>query len=219
MKRTTLVGLVISALWISAALTLVHLKRFAIETLTLNEWGDFFAGAVAPLAFFWLVLGYFQQGEELRLNTEALVAQQAELKRQVAETATLAKNAERQALAAEQLAFETKAEADRLTQKEKAEARPVFSSNGGSGYGGKLQMNLVNHGARVTDLQIMSSETERIAISPKVALDSGATAEVLIWWSGDYPVSFEIHCRDRYKAVNKQRFVMTAPFELDEHAT
>lgn len=219
MKRTTLIGLVISALWISAALLLVYLKRCAIETMTLNEWGDFFSGAVAPLAFFWLVLGYFQQGEELRLNTEALVAQQAELKRQVAETSTLAKNAERQALAAEQLAFETKAEADRLARKEKSEARPVFAANGGSGFGGKLHLNLVNHGARVTDLQVMSSEATRIAIKPKDALDSGATAEVLIWWSGDYPVSFEIHYRDRFKDVNKQRFVMTAPFELDEDAT
>ena len=27
--------------------------------MNLNEWGDFAAGAVAPLAFFWLVIGYF----------------------------------------------------------------------------------------------------------------------------------------------------------------
>lgn len=48
--------------------------------LTLNEWGDFMAGFFAPLAFMWLVLGYFQQGEELRQNTEALKLQAEELR-------------------------------------------------------------------------------------------------------------------------------------------
>lgn len=32
----------------------------------LNEFGDFIAGAFAPLAFFWLVRGYYQQGHELQ---------------------------------------------------------------------------------------------------------------------------------------------------------
>ena len=49
--------------------------------MTLNEWGDFLAGTTAPLALFWLVIGYFQHGEELRLNTEALNAQKEELRR------------------------------------------------------------------------------------------------------------------------------------------
>ena len=40
--------------------------------LTLNEWGDFIAGTVAPVAFFWLILGYMQQGDELAMNTAAL---------------------------------------------------------------------------------------------------------------------------------------------------
>ncbi|TQV71602.1 hypothetical protein FLL45_20855 [Aliikangiella marina] len=40
-----------------------------------NEWGDFFAGTAAPLAFAWLVLGYFQQGKELSENTDTLKQQ------------------------------------------------------------------------------------------------------------------------------------------------
>jgi glutathione S-transferase len=50
-----------------------------------NEWGDFFAGASAPLAFLWLVIGYFQQGEELNQNTKALEQQEKALKLQVDE--------------------------------------------------------------------------------------------------------------------------------------
>lgn len=38
----------------------------------LNEWGDWLAGVSAPLAFFWLVLGYYHQREELRLQREDL---------------------------------------------------------------------------------------------------------------------------------------------------
>ncbi len=37
-----------------------------------NEWGDTFAGFSAGLAFFWLVLGFYQQGKELRAQVEEL---------------------------------------------------------------------------------------------------------------------------------------------------
>jgi hypothetical protein len=50
-----------------------------------NEWGDFFAGASAPLAFLWLVIGYFQQGDELSQNTKALEQQEKALQLQVDE--------------------------------------------------------------------------------------------------------------------------------------
>lgn len=46
----------------------------------LNGVGDFLAGMFAPVAFFWLVRGYYQQGEELKQNTEALKMQAEELK-------------------------------------------------------------------------------------------------------------------------------------------
>jgi len=72
--------------------------------------GDFLAGATAPLALLWLVIGYFQHGDELRINTIVLEAQQKELQLQVKETATLAKSSERQAMAAEMLAQITKPE-------------------------------------------------------------------------------------------------------------
>ena len=52
----------------------------------LNEVGDFLAGVFAPLAFFWLVRGYYQQGEELRQNTQALKMQSDELANSVLST-------------------------------------------------------------------------------------------------------------------------------------
>ncbi|WP_342063901.1 hypothetical protein Q7574_08360 [Acinetobacter pittii] len=53
--------------------------------LKLNEKGDFLAGALSPLGFLWLVFGYIQQGQELKLNTEALKIQAEELKNAVYE--------------------------------------------------------------------------------------------------------------------------------------
>jgi len=50
-----------------------------LSPLTLNELGDFFAGAFGPLAIFWVVLGFFQQGKELRNSVETLKLQAKEL--------------------------------------------------------------------------------------------------------------------------------------------
>lgn len=47
----------------------------------LNEFGDFIAGAFAPLAFFWLVRGFYQQGKGLEQNSEALKLQATELEK------------------------------------------------------------------------------------------------------------------------------------------
>ncbi|PEN05500.1 hypothetical protein CRI93_12405 [Longimonas halophila] len=44
--------------------------------------GDYVAGMVAPLAFVWFIIAYFQQGEELKRNTEALSKQQKEMQYQ-----------------------------------------------------------------------------------------------------------------------------------------
>lgn len=43
-----------------------------MRNLKLNEWGDFFAGFFAPLVFFWLIFGYYQQGKELQIQGQEL---------------------------------------------------------------------------------------------------------------------------------------------------
>lgn len=40
--------------------------------LPLNEIGDFLAGFCAPLAFLWLVIGYFQNSQTIKLQSEEL---------------------------------------------------------------------------------------------------------------------------------------------------
>jgi type II secretory pathway pseudopilin PulG len=52
---------------------------------SLNELGDFLAGIFAPIAFFWLILGYKQQGKQLEQNTKALEQQERALQLQIDE--------------------------------------------------------------------------------------------------------------------------------------
>lgn len=77
---------------IGAALTLVYMAIMvaltwgrigALGSMPLNEVGDFLAGAFGPVAFLWLVLGFLQQGDELRMSTEALKDQATQLESSV----------------------------------------------------------------------------------------------------------------------------------------
>lgn len=64
---------------------LIYLIWFADynKPMPLNEVGDFLAGVFAPVAFFYLYLGYIQQGTELKQNTRALNLQAKELQNSV----------------------------------------------------------------------------------------------------------------------------------------
>ncbi|EPH3360819.1 hypothetical protein PCE38_002743 [Citrobacter freundii] len=48
-----------------------------------SDWGDFLSGLCSPVAFIWLIIGYYQQQSELQQNTEALRLQAGELKNSV----------------------------------------------------------------------------------------------------------------------------------------
>lgn len=66
-KITLAAATIISLIWILGAFALANAKcpEFA-SCLDLNEWGDFFSGAFAPLAFAWLVVAVVLQTRELR---------------------------------------------------------------------------------------------------------------------------------------------------------
>ncbi|MDH2077201.1 hypothetical protein [Pseudomonas atacamensis] len=61
-----------------------------LKTMDLNAVGDFMAGVFSPLAFLWLVLGFVQQGLELRISSDALNLQAKELKASVKQQTELA---------------------------------------------------------------------------------------------------------------------------------
>jgi hypothetical protein len=81
--RLTIVGLIVTTLWVVALVTIAYNNSDLMVAMQPNAWGDFLAGSFSPLAFFWLVLGHFQQRHELQQNTDALRLQADELKRSV----------------------------------------------------------------------------------------------------------------------------------------
>ncbi|WP_353187448.1 hypothetical protein [Pseudomonas sp.] len=80
-----LIGGVLTVLYALFAWWLVGDRIYKLQSMELNEVGDFLAGAFGPLAILWLVLGFFQQGIELRQGTNALRLQAQELNNSVAQ--------------------------------------------------------------------------------------------------------------------------------------
>lgn len=89
------------------------------KPMLLNEIGDFLAGVFAPVAFFYLYLGYIQQGTELKENTRALRIQADELKNSVKQQEELVKTTR------EELDL-TKSELTERRYKELVQAQPYF---------------------------------------------------------------------------------------------
>jgi hypothetical protein len=78
MKRSTF-AILGSIIWLVIVCLYFGLQIEKFSSLKPNEIGDFFAGVFAPLALLWLVVGYYQQGEELRNSAKALNLQAQEL--------------------------------------------------------------------------------------------------------------------------------------------
>lgn len=81
-NNRTLIGLFVSLVYVLVLWVVIEYFKLPRPD-TINELGDFLAGAFSPLAFFWLVIGYYQQGEELQQNTQALQDQKDEFQKQV----------------------------------------------------------------------------------------------------------------------------------------
>lgn len=73
----------LTAIWVGSIFVVICARYKEFVTLDLNALGDFFAGAFGPVAFGWLVLGYIQQGKELKLSSQALRVQADELREMV----------------------------------------------------------------------------------------------------------------------------------------
>lgn len=89
-RRLPLIGLALSGLYVVALVFYLVVQGQNPANLELNELGDFLGGVSSPLAFLWLVLGFFQQSREIRLSSRALHLQAREMQRSVDEHRKLA---------------------------------------------------------------------------------------------------------------------------------
>jgi len=179
-KNYTRIGIVISVVY-SLGLTYVLYRRWdELFGLKLNEFGDLLAGAFGPLAILWLVLGYFQQGIELRLNSDALHLQAKELAHSVEQQRELVKVArdqyqsDREAMEHQMRAFAAEQERIRLG------ALPKFTLTFGGSHSAQSTHSIffANYGHTCTDLRLMADRTD-VLFTPKsvLLLRTGETAK------------------------------------------
>ncbi|VVT07706.1 hypothetical protein [Hoeflea sp. EC-HK425] len=146
--------------WFGVLTTLVYIGIFCwlfgaqiseIRTLEPNELGDFFAGVFGPVALFWVVLGFFQQGVELRHSVETLKLQAEELKNSVEQQRELVKASR------DQIEFDREIN---LAQRARHEVsiRPDFKvSPAGSSQSGKeisFKIEILNRGEIALDVWV-----------------------------------------------------------------
>ena len=84
-RRLPIIGLWLSALYVVGLVIYLAVQGQNPADLRLNELGDFLGGVSSPLAFLWLVLGFFQQSREIRLSNKALHLQARQMRRSVDE--------------------------------------------------------------------------------------------------------------------------------------
>lgn len=75
-----IVALAATGIWVTIVVIVAVLK--SIWVLEANAIGDFVAGAFAPVAFGWLILGYLRQGHELKLQAAELALMRSEVANQ-----------------------------------------------------------------------------------------------------------------------------------------
>ena len=83
-KKSLIFGVIATLIWFLGIYVFSQSNSYNLPA-TLNELGDFLAGIFAPIAFFWLILGYIQQGKQLDQNTKALEQQEKALQLQIDE--------------------------------------------------------------------------------------------------------------------------------------
>lgn len=199
-------GFVITGAWILGLILYVAFSRDSIVDLAPNELGDFAAGAFAPLAFLWLVLGFFQQGEELRHSGQALWLQGRELQNSVEQQRELVKATR------EQLQFES----DRLTaQAEELDrnAQPVLDmKSGGSTPTERDGMrsyvfHLLNHGRACTDLKI-GHRASPYASQAMLQTGERASFRLRLMIAHDSDVEVPVFYRDERLGAKMQKFII-----------
>lgn len=149
MTHRVKLGWLATIVWIVLWGFLLYSDWCSATKMTFNEWGDFFAGASAPLAFLWLVIGYFQQGEELGQNTKALEQQERALQLQVDELKQSVEQQKEMVKVTQQDLDINRSNIERQYQKEKLMAQPQIRPAGG---GSSNHQGFVRHTVKANNI-------------------------------------------------------------------
>ena len=149
--RLAIVGGVLTIMYLALLATYVVLDRHEFWAMKASDIASFLSGSFSPLAFLWLVLGFLQQGVELRHSARALYLQQEELRNSVEQQQALV------TVTREQLQMER--EARRVAEVEIDRAsrpRLVLRSSGSSssGLGRAFHYTLENLGTPCANVEV-----------------------------------------------------------------
>ncbi|GJM12889.1 MAG: hypothetical protein DHS20C12_12920 [Pseudohongiella sp.] len=147
--------------------------------MPLNEVGDFLAGVFGPLAIFWLILGFIQQGKELQQSTQALELQAKELKDSVEQQRDLV------GITRQQFSAEVEAAKHRRNT-EFIQAQPQLvslgiGSQGKHNRGLTYNSSIQNTGALVRHVRV-TSEPELALLQPREFPSWGNNIDFRIEW-------------------------------------
>lgn len=183
------VGVIGTIVWIALACLYAVFKFPAIVQLRPNELADLFAGASAPLAFLWIVVGYMHQSAELRLQVRELSCQ-VEASRQMANAAS--------------------AEGARARRR----VQPILVSDGGSGKGNvATDLRLRNMGAQATNVTLGETRGNlRLVPFSRSALPGGSTFTLRI--ERPDPGWFQIRYTDGHQEENALWFYYDGEFRV-----
>jgi hypothetical protein len=198
-------GVTASAIWLGVAAYVLCTTTTRPDKL--NEWGDFIAGFSAPLAFFWLVLGYMQQGEELKNNTEMLRLQAEELKHSTdalrLQAEELKNSVEQQSrlvdVSREQVQLEIDAKTEERQRRREA-ARPKFAAarNGSAESSGVKThgLKIVNIGNLATDVSFKLSPQANALDGNFPVFENGREFRATITYATDFDCEVRISFND-----------------------
>lgn len=196
MKTLRVFGFALTVVWLGAIILFANWKFTQIMVMGPAEWGNFLAGSIAPITFLWLILGFVHQGEELRL-------QQNELRRQVAETRALVREAERQTNATAQL-YELEYEQFEQTRRtESARVQPVFRRFHGQGGQDGVRVTFRNTGGPASQLLIRSPQTEEIQIEPRDCIPRASEGAIIMPLLPQYPADAVVEYTDEFGDRNE----------------
>jgi hypothetical protein len=159
---------------------LFPIKWQRLRDMDLNAIGDFLAGGFAPLAFLWLVLGFFQQRVELAQNTKALELQVKELSQAAEHAGALVEVARSELqLRLEEMQEEKRSKGVRAQVMERRRAeihkrslQPRFDfDNNYEQQGRSVRLVMMNRGHNCADVEVSIPENDVVHLQREFTMD------------------------------------------------
>ena len=217
----SIVGIAVTIFYGFLLYSLIREKLPTLGSMELNNVGDFLAGAFGPLAIFWLVLGFFQQGKELQQSTKALQLQAEELKKSVEQHKELVKTTREQLITDREYLKLEEQKIIREEEKRIRDAEPKLNMVNGvwkSKGGGRIDysFNFINSGKAISHLKFTSIPSiEAIANHPAIHyLGEGEKLNFpWVWNNGKPPKELKILVKG--KDSNKVNYETVFVLSLD----